>query len=191
MNDEAAKALRAYGFLTVLEDSVHGAFGGYLVLSPQGRPLEFRCSTPVKPSRAQEILYGPALRPYLWGEVVGQRLVESAQISVAAILTDRAEMLAMALLRPEEVLHVAQQAPEEGVRVGGNFEARGRVLHLAPTSLISTEKARQLIGPLLEEVDPWEPFERIRLALCEVGQLSRDPEKRESDGGMERHGAAA
>ncbi|MEQ8839035.1 MAG: hypothetical protein RID07_19675, partial [Lacipirellulaceae bacterium] len=63
------KPLPAIGFLTAVESPQHGLFGGYLVLSLQGRPLEFRCTTPVKPTRAQEILYGKTLRPYLLCEL--------------------------------------------------------------------------------------------------------------------------
>ena len=55
MDAEDSKALAAFGFLTVVESPEHGLFGGYLVLSPQGRPLEFRCSTPVRPPGASRI----------------------------------------------------------------------------------------------------------------------------------------
>src|SRR4051812_23172961 len=55
----------ALGFLTVVEDEQQGLVGGYLLLNPLGRPVEFHCTAPVKPNRAQQILYGPTLRPYL------------------------------------------------------------------------------------------------------------------------------
>src|SRR5688572_14135678 len=106
MDADSVKALAAFGFLTVLESPEHGLFGGYLVLSPQGRPLEFRCSTPVIASRAQEILYGPTLRPYLLADVIGQSLVAGSELPVQALLTDQREMLPLSLMRPEEVLLV-------------------------------------------------------------------------------------
>ena len=61
---DASQALRpkpALGFLTVVEHPQHGLFGGYLLLNHGGRPLEFHCTAPIKPNRAQEILYGPTL----------------------------------------------------------------------------------------------------------------------------------
>ena len=67
-----AKSQPALGFLTVLEHSQHGLMGGYLVLNISGRPLEFHCTAPIKPNRAQQILYGPTLEPYLFGEQIGQ-----------------------------------------------------------------------------------------------------------------------
>ncbi|HYO25937.1 MAG TPA: hypothetical protein VEQ85_13425, partial [Lacipirellulaceae bacterium] len=89
MEADAGKPLSAFGFVTVLESAEHGLFGGYLVLSPLGRPLEFRCSTPVVSTRAQQILYGPTLRPYLLSEVIGQALLLESEISVGVILTDQ------------------------------------------------------------------------------------------------------
>src|SRR5688500_11494160 len=61
-------APQALGFLTVVEHDQFGLVGGYLILNSSGRPLEFHCTAPVKPSRAQQILYGPTLTPYLYGE---------------------------------------------------------------------------------------------------------------------------
>src|SRR6266404_1210747 len=58
--DAASEA--AVGFLTVVSSEPHGLVGGYLVLNALGRPLEFHCTAPVKPNRAQEILYGATLQ---------------------------------------------------------------------------------------------------------------------------------
>ena len=77
---EDSNSLPAIGFLTAGEFPDHGWLGAYLAVSPQGRPLEFRCTTPVQPSRAQEILYGKTLRSYLFGEVIGAPLVDQAQL---------------------------------------------------------------------------------------------------------------
>ncbi|MBL9124077.1 MAG: hypothetical protein JNG90_10630, partial [Planctomycetaceae bacterium] len=47
----------ALGFLTVVEHEQLGLIGGYLLLNLSGRPLEFHCTAPLKPNRAQQILY--------------------------------------------------------------------------------------------------------------------------------------
>ena len=62
-------------------------------MSPLGRPLEFHCTSPVRPSRAQEILYGPTLQPYLLGEQISGALLEAAKLTPWLILTDAAAML--------------------------------------------------------------------------------------------------
>lgn len=95
MDEPCAKSLSALGFLTVLDAPPHGLFGGYLILNPSGRPLEFHCTAPVKANRAQEILYGPTLAPYLYAEQIGLTLVAKAQQRPPVVLTDVAPVLEM------------------------------------------------------------------------------------------------
>jgi hypothetical protein len=83
-----AKSQPALGFLTVLEHPQHGLMGGYLVLNSSGRPLEFHCTAPIKPNRAQQILYGPTLEPYLFGEQIGQALVAKSAAPPLVVFTD-------------------------------------------------------------------------------------------------------
>jgi hypothetical protein len=82
------KSLPAIGFLTVTRDADQGLLGGYLVLNSLGRPLEFHCTAPVRPNRAQAILYGPTLDPYLCGERIGQTLLEKSKAAPKIVLTD-------------------------------------------------------------------------------------------------------
>ena len=70
-----------FGFLTVVDDARFGLCGGYLVLNPAGRPLEFHCTAPIKPNRAQEILYGPTLHDFLYGEQIGGALIGNGRRS--------------------------------------------------------------------------------------------------------------
>ncbi len=83
-----ASAPAAWGFLTVLSSDEQGLIGGYLVLNQAGRPLEFHCTAPVKANRAQQILFGPTLEPYLYGEQIGQTLVSKATATPAVVYTD-------------------------------------------------------------------------------------------------------
>ncbi len=82
------------GFLTVIDHPRYGLVGGYLVLNTTGRPLEFQCTTPIKPSRAQEILYGETLEPFLYGEQIGQTLLNRSKTETAFVLTDIEPVLA-------------------------------------------------------------------------------------------------
>ncbi|GIW90688.1 MAG: hypothetical protein KatS3mg109_1120 [Pirellulaceae bacterium] len=96
------------GFLTVVESSEWGCTGGYLLISGSGRPVEFHCTAPVRVTRAQEILYGPTLRPVLFGEQMGRALLDKARRKPACICTDLAEILA---LRPMVDLPVVMVRP--------------------------------------------------------------------------------
>jgi len=183
MDADAAKPLVAFGFLTVLEDAEHGFFGGYLVLTDRGRPLEFHCSTPVFPSQAQRILYGTTLRPYVLGELIGQTLVDKAQLPVQAVLTDLEEMLELALLRPEAVVYLASgdgtsnapaaeaTEPWEGAELTlGGCQLRGM-----STCGWRPEQLQEMLAPLAAHVDLAEPFERIREAIREAQRITEPP----------------
>jgi hypothetical protein len=85
----------AIGFLTVVDHPQHGLFGGYLVLNLAGRPLEFHCTAPIKPNRAQQILYGPTLEAFLYGEQIGATLLGHAKTDPLVVCTDREPVLSL------------------------------------------------------------------------------------------------
>jgi hypothetical protein len=76
------------GFITVIDHPQHGLIGGYLVLNRAGRPLEFHCTNPVRPTKTQEILFGNALEPYLYGEQIARTLASKSKLKVVVILTN-------------------------------------------------------------------------------------------------------
>jgi hypothetical protein len=174
MEADTSKALAAFGFLTVLHSPEHGWFGGYLVLSPQGRPLEFRCSTPVAPTRAQEILYGPTLRPYLFAEVIGQSLVAGSELPVELILTDEPDVLPLALQRPEEIALVQpteatgqNEADADANRIAC-FNLAGFRITVAGAAMHKAAWIEEKLNALAAHVVLIEPFDRIRAALKEA-----------------------
>lgn len=85
----------ALGFLTIVEREPHGLFGGLLLLNLAGRPLEFHCTAPLKPNRSQQILYGPTLKPFLFGEHIGAALAMKCEITPLAIFANQAPTLAL------------------------------------------------------------------------------------------------
>ncbi len=185
MDVPTSKSLPAFGFLTVVEDPQHGFFGGYLVLSELGRPLEFHCSTPVQPNQAQKILYGATLRSYILGELIGQTLLATAQLPVLAVLADQVEMLSLALLRPETLAYVtplpaAAEVPCQGPRPAEEKAAPELVLgtwRLQGSSSCSwqPDALAAELAPLIRHVDLAEPFARIRGAIQEAQRISTPP----------------
>ncbi len=83
-------------YYTLVDDPRTGWTGGLLLLNRSGRPLEFQCTMPVRPTRAHEILYGPTLRPYLIAEVIGPLLIERCRTPVSLLCCDQPEALALA-----------------------------------------------------------------------------------------------
>ncbi|MDZ4688997.1 MAG: hypothetical protein SH850_28305 [Planctomycetaceae bacterium] len=154
------------GFLTAVEDADGGIVGGLLVTNRFGRPLEFQCTTPVRPNRTQQILYGPTLRPYLLTEVIGRTLLEKVGVQPHLVLTESPELLDLRLHVPMPVasLVAADADPADGVvmvlgqqrlRFHADFPQDGRDI----------ERRKDQVP---ETADLKEPFERIREALSET-----------------------
>jgi hypothetical protein len=181
------KSQGALGFLTVLENEQQGLVGGYLILNQAGRPLEFHCTAPVKPNRAQQILFGPTLQSYLYGEQIGQTLLAKGSVEPLAVCTDVEQVLSVRdyvslpvalILRSEE-----RPLPADGTvtdapiwRVDGPHRAGP---HLSTFEIGSNRLAvaarrdadRTTIAARLESLlgfDLSEPFERIREAVEEA-----------------------
>ena len=95
MTVESGKENFRLGFLTAIEVPERGFVGGLLVTNHFGRPLEFQCTAPLKPNRAQEILYGPTLVPYVLGDLIGRTLIEKVGVKPHLVLTERNDLLPM------------------------------------------------------------------------------------------------
>ena len=200
MGPDDAKTSSALGFLTVLRDEPHGLFGGYLVLNTAGRPLEFHCTAPIKPNRAQQILYGPTLEPYLFGEQIGQTLLTRGKLKPQVVCTDRAPALAVRDFVSMPVVLVLPSddgSPEPGSQPASKLELDGRsdgktyrpdaphgslggglvAFTLGRNRLAlpnSASQDRQLVADRLGGLSDWfdlsEPFQRIREAIEEARQ---------------------
>ncbi len=181
------------GFLTVLEHEQLGLVGGYLILNAAGRPLEFHCTAPVKPNRAQQILFGPTLPAYLYGEQIGQTLLGKGAQTPVAVFTDVERVLTVrdfvelpvALVLPGEVPEGEQPKPIVASGSSWRVDAPSSPgSHLAQFSAgrnrlaVSSVRGgdRDAILSRLEEIaafDLAEPFERIREAVEEAHKGGR------------------
>jgi len=183
MSHGEAKPSQAMGFLTVLEHEQQGLVGGYLILNGAGRPLEFHCTAPVKPSRAQRILFGPTLEPYLYGEQIGQTLLSKGAIEPLVVYTDVERVLSVRdfVSLPVALVFAGNPATESTItasqwRVDAPHQA-GAHLHsfeiganrLAVAANRAADEGR-IAGTFdtLASFDLSEPFERIREAVEEA-----------------------
>lgn len=175
-----------FAYLSTLESVEHGYFGGYLVLSKLGRPLEFHCTAPIRPSRAQQILYGPTLEPYLLGEQICGALLHAAKLKPSVIVTDR-----------EAALHVRPRTAAPIVLVNNSTARKDGSSELQTprdSSNLNNSGAREFtfgayelqlpfgyerdqgevvaaFSILTQHVDLAEPFERIHEAIREAQRI--------------------
>jgi hypothetical protein len=194
MSNPGRKNTPALGFLTVLRHEQHGLFGGYLLLNVLGRPLEFHCTAPIKPNRAQEILYGPTLESFLYGEQIGQTLLTQSIIEPRLICTDQEATLSVRehtdlpvvlVLPSTSALQESSEleaATEKKYRLDGAHcgvpplmtFSLGRNRLALPFRLESDrEEISARLSGVAESLDLAEPFDRIRDAIEEAQQAMR------------------
>jgi hypothetical protein len=168
------KNVPALGYLTVVEHDQMGLFGGFLLLNFAVRPLEFHCTAPIKPNRAQQILYGPTLEPYIYGEQIGQTLVQKSALSPAVIFTDRREMLVLRDHIEQPVVLVLDEQVDSNEHndllrftIGKNHVAISNSCEVDRTTI------EERLSELAESIDLTEPFGRIRGAIEEAQRASR------------------
>lgn len=167
MSSSTAQEQFRLGFLTAVEDSDRGIVGGLLVTNKFGRPLEFQCTTPVKPNRTQQILYGHTLRPYLLSEVVGKTLVEKISVQPQLVLVESAELLGLRefISIPVACLEAADSADDATIPT---LKLGKQRLRFAPNAEMDRDKVGKASGQVPDTADLREPFDRIREALAET-----------------------
>ena len=171
MTSPATNGKSTLGFLTAVEHPEHGLFGGYLILNMTGRPLEFHCTLPIKPNRAQEILYGPTLDAFLYGEQIGQTLLGEGKTRPLAVFTDRAPMMAVReFASMPTALVLANGDCPAGLTA---FEFGRNRLGVAPSAADDRRAMSERLGELRDSFDLAEPFERVHAAIEEAQKAAR------------------
>lgn len=188
MSSSGNPSFRHFAFLAVAEMEAVGACGGMLLVNPIGRPVEFHCTTPLLPTRTQEILYGATLREYLFCEQIAVGLIRQARVTPGLVLVRQPALLALHGLVDLPLVLVA--AAESGNRAEGGWPGTATVwknerialtLRLGNSDclLVARREALQPAQSALEAfhaalpVD--EPFERIQKAIEEAQAVARQP----------------
>lgn len=172
------------GFLSVRVHAEHGYFGGYLIVNQLARPLEFHCTMPVKPSRAQALLYGPTIDDFVCGEQIGKALVTKAKVTPDLIITDSLAALAVTLVSDLMVVKLEAELVTsdagENLRMpkSTNLDLQrlrgGDHDFVALASSRVTEKhLSHMLDQLSANFEITEPFQRITEALLEAHPIAK------------------
>lgn len=173
------------GFITVSGNIKQGFVGGFLLLNRVGRPLEFHCTTPVVPNRAQEILYGKTLRSFLFGEQIAQALLAHSRPEVSLIFTNLPEMLLAQkeielplvfimsrktdqVFSDEDLQRVLSSVPGMNSNQWKFLVKEKYILVFADNILKLLSHFSDQFDLLLASMEPMEPFDRIRSAVEEA-----------------------
>ena len=166
------------GFLSTRQHAELGYFGGLLILNALARPLEFQCTLPVKPTRAQELLYGPTLHDFVCGEQIAQALSVKCKLKPDWIFTDTPAVLGMTHVSKTNVVLVSSKEPPQASElILPVSRIQLRRLHVRDRELgvdLSVPVARDepdvdsLLAAIDANFDLAEPFQRIVEALLEA-----------------------
>ena len=191
------------GYFSTVHSDATGWTGGLLVLNSSGRPLEFQCTLPIRPSKAHEILFGATLREHLISEVIGPTLLRKCRTPISILCCQQHEALALQENLPSVAARPSETNGTSGTNCqtttvglinalgGGDSIEDGKTkkrisaeleghceLELGNASLFvameRSEAAKEAIAGLNEFVDATEPFERIIEAIREAqSQMAR------------------
>lgn len=177
MNRPITNITATYGFISVREFDGAGYCGGLLIVSHLGRPLEFHCSTPVVPNRAQQILYGQTYPTYLLCEQIGMALIEKAKVMPNLFLAYQPELLALNTMIATPVVALGVKADEPVPYQAEMITFDDQKLWYHPRTQRNQEPFEQTIISLLERFTKTltfdEPFERIEKAIEEAQAVAR------------------
>jgi hypothetical protein len=132
--------------------------GASLVTDEKTRPIEFRCTSPIRPNDYQRTLYGNTLDEYIFVDLIGMPLIGATKENVDLVLVDderflsvrpRVDVPVILLLRSMEDTEV----PAVVLKTYTGFETEKVAAQSRLASLFS------------EGENLTEPFERVRLAL--------------------------
>jgi len=160
-----SEARLAFVDILVFEDG--SIRGGVLVTDLETRPYEFRVTTPVKPTALQQVLYGKTLSEYVYGELISFPLVKAVKEKIGLVITKNENLL---IMRPKiSIPVVVINKDSNGIKKGKSGDPIG-VFTFKPHPSYSGESdwARTLLNDLIERHDPFEPFERLKVAMSEV-----------------------
>ncbi|MCA9157572.1 MAG: hypothetical protein KDA51_01620 [Planctomycetales bacterium] len=170
------------GFLSVRRHPEHGYFGGYLITNHVARPLEFHCTMPVRPSRAQMLLYGPTIDAFVCGEQIAKALVGKAKVKPTVVLTDCPAVLALSSVCTANSAHLQFEPGGETSNFHIPQGSPGELLSLRiePWHLSILAAQPELETPLTaclsqlgSNFDLTEPFQRVVDALLEAHPIAK------------------
>lgn len=152
--------------------------GAFLLTDMDAKPLEFRCTNPIRPSSLQNILYGKMLQRHIMVELIGLPLINSLKQPPSVVLVQDEDLL---WLRPKIGTPIVRLTKKSDISTD---QSVGRTAMLSSTSgkfgsvsLVQHEWHAGDIGsvtPILTDAfnrfDLMEVFQRVVAALDEVHQ---------------------
>jgi hypothetical protein len=163
-------------------DNGQAVRGAALVTDSATEPVEFRCTSPIRPTLLQKTLWGKRLLGHVACQLVGKPLLDALSNPVALIVVRKPEFVGLRelvgqplvqLLRNEELTmasSLTSSEPDDGVLESGAGQFEPLVLKVHRNHPDDFKCARDLLAETFRSHNPREPFDRIKNALDLIHQ---------------------
>lgn len=159
--------------------------GGALVTDGATKPIEFKCTDPIRPTTLQRTLYGGVLEEHVLVQLIGKTLVEKvAAKPLSVVLVREPLFLQLRPLVDVPILYLLRDAEAAGVpehvdaddrqlltTSSGSYEPL--LIGAHKDYVAEREKQRAMLRDVFAHYDLMEPFERVAAALEQV-HIQRD-----------------
>lgn len=166
-------------YLGYMEFDNGGSYrGAILVTDDWGKPLEFRCTAPVKPTSVQRTLYGSTLMPHVLVELIAKPLMDSLNEEPVAVLVSYETFLDLRHKVDVPVVQIRRQGTGVKVTAASDEEGNQNIVmdsesgKFAPIIVEAhwkfpddTNSCASLLKELFGRWDVVEPFERLHKGL--------------------------
>ena len=155
----------------------HGYIGGVLVIDGSGIPHEFRSTRPLWPTPVQRAIYGRALEPYVFNELIGAPLVQSLATHPQWCIVEDFSLLDLRQQVDLPVLHMEGYRSASSGRPG-TADAHRLESDIEGVQPVGVRTHRDFasdydavcmrVQQLFKQIDPLEPFRRIATAVDSI-----------------------
>jgi len=182
--------------------------GGALVTDLATEPIEFRCTTPVRPTKLQKILWGARLSAHVASHLLGMPLLRSLESDYVVVavrdedffeVRGNIEIPVVRLLKHGELEFDVPGKSEDmdSIEAEGNSTSHQQIPDDDSALLESgsgrfepvvischkgyrddRKRARSILRPIFRTRDVLEPFERIQRALQAIHEEEKQEEAR-------------
>jgi hypothetical protein len=181
--DSSSQGVRLAFLAYVQAQDSNSGRGALLVTDEATRPLEFRCTTPIKPNSLQRMLYGNTLRSYIAADLVGVPLLGAIQEKPSVVLVREPLFLKLRAKANFCMVCLRRQGEQISAVVGDGHSvipgeptllncASGRFQPLTitapPDHVSELDAALEVLRPIFSDADLLEPFDRIEKVVAEL-----------------------
>ncbi len=152
--------------------------GAFLMSDFETKPLEFRCTNPIRPTQLQAMLYGDVLDQYILVELIGRPLVDSVQSQPDIILVKDESFLDLRTKVDVPVVQIIkeEEISDSRVKDESKFQTLNSSSGKFPPVFIKTHNkfpddkniAREVLSEIFNSFNLNEPFNRVLTALEQV-----------------------